>query len=126
MKILSIAQPYGADVPIEKIECSHHLYRNFEGKIISLSRNSAYPVEERKNLNPLRFVLAAKGAKNHWKEQELSLPEQAAGLRKDLLNITRHLFGDHTRCRYSMAMFEALNTLRMECKVFSLWAASSH
>jgi hypothetical protein len=46
-----MAIPYGVDSPIEKVECTNHVCRNFNKRLPELSKDRTCPLEMRKLLS---------------------------------------------------------------------------
>lgn len=94
------ARPY-TTVTVQKIECVNHLLRNYNGKNISLKKDTSIPLDERKlltaeRLNRLR--IAVKSAIRYRMAQNSTVPDKIDQLKKDLINSPRHIFGDHSNC----------------------------
>lgn len=88
--------------PVEKIECRNHLLRNFRTKMEELcSRTSNGPLEMRNKIkqNILRMRIAVVKAMRHRKSEDVSLHTKNANLRKDVINIPSHTFGEHQNCK---------------------------
>lgn len=94
-------------VIVQKIECSNHLLRNMCNKLKTVSETvqpkgsrsrefiASRKVIETKILNIRREIVKAAG-----KRREENLPEhgKSAQLKKDILIITNHVFGEHKDC----------------------------
>ncbi|CAH2092100.1 unnamed protein product [Euphydryas editha] len=94
------SRPY-PDVSIQKIECTNHLLRNYNGKNLALQKDTTVPLSERKFLTGDRLTrlrTAIRSAIKFRKAQSTSLSTQILNLQKDILNSPRHVFGDHTSC----------------------------
>lgn len=94
------SRPY-PNVTVEKIECSNHLMRNYNGKILSLIKDTSIPICQRKLLNPervKRLRIAAKTAVRFRMAQSFSIAEKIKLLQKDFVNSPKHIFGDHSKC----------------------------
>lgn len=94
------ARPY-SNLTVNKIECRNHVLRNYLNKLKDITTNSSLKhVTLRKALgaNMMRMRTGVTGAVRHWKNMDISEFEKVTLLRKDLENVPRHVFGDHTRC----------------------------
>lgn len=97
-KILE-AFPYRKSV--EKIECRNHLLRNYRTKLEELaSRSSNGPLDLRRKLksNILRMRISIIKAIKYRKAENYVHHIKSTNLRKDLLNIPNHTFGEHQNC----------------------------
>lgn len=94
------SRPY-PDVPIQKIECTNHLLRNYNGKNMQLQKDTTIHLSERKHLTGDRLTrlrTAIRSASKFRNEQNVSTETKILNLQKDILNSTRHVFGDHKEC----------------------------
>ncbi|XP_063223707.1 uncharacterized protein LOC134531760 isoform X3 [Bacillus rossius redtenbacheri] len=94
------ARPYG-NLTVNKIECRNHILRNYCNKLKDITTNSSLKnISLRKALgsNILRMRGAVKGAVRHWQNENVSEYEKIVGLRKDLKNGPKHVFGEHSEC----------------------------
>lgn len=94
------SRPY-PNVPIQKIECTNHLLRNYNGKNLHLQKDVSIPLCERKHLtvqriNRLRGAIRA--AIRFRKAQNHTITAMIKNLQKDILNSPSHVFGDHMEC----------------------------
>lgn len=107
MKRLHLAKPYGYDFVIKKIECSNHILRNYVNKLkdISIRRRTTRGINIPGNIRQaikdrilrLRYAIteAVKYRKNH---EDISYEHKLLNLKKDIINGSSHVFGDHTNC----------------------------
>lgn len=98
-KILE-SRPY-SKVNVEKIECTNHLLRNFNGKLFNLGKDTAVPLAERKLLTVdrmKRLRTAIRSAARFRNAQNSTLSDKIISLKKDILNSPKHIFGDHREC----------------------------
>lgn len=94
------SRPYPG-IPIQKIECTNHLLRNYNGKNLALKTDTSVPLPERKLLTPERITrlrTAVRSAVRHWKTESLTESEKILNVQRDVLNSPKHVFGDHTNC----------------------------
>lgn len=94
------SRPY-PNVTVQKIECSNHLMRNYNGKNLSLAKDTAIPLPQRKFLNSdriNRLRVAVKAAVRYRKAQNLPFNVTIKMLRDDIHNSPKHVFGDHSNC----------------------------
>lgn len=94
------SRPY-PDIPIQKIECTNHLLRNYNGKNILLQKDTAIPLNERKLLNMdrlKRLRTAVRAAIRQRQQDNSSQCNKIENLQKDILNSPQHIFGDHSNC----------------------------
>lgn len=94
------SRPY-ADVSIQKIECTNHLLRNYNGKNLLLQKDTTIPLAERKLLTADRLTrlrTAVRSAIQFRKEQNHSVENKIENLQQDIINSPRHIFCDHTQC----------------------------
>jgi hypothetical protein len=96
----SVAKPYGVDSPIEKVECTNHICRNFNKRLSELSKDRTYPLEMRKLLskNLDRMRIGVYSAIKKRSNESTSINEKQANLTKDLMNAPNHVFGRHDIC----------------------------
>jgi hypothetical protein len=94
------AKPYGVDSPIEKVECTNHICRNFNKRLSELSKDRTYPLEMRKLLskNLDRMRIGVYSAIKKRSNESTSINEKQANLTKDLMNAPNHVFGRHDIC----------------------------
>ncbi|XP_047993637.1 uncharacterized protein LOC125232064 [Leguminivora glycinivorella] len=94
-------RPYPG-INVEKIECSNHLLRNYNGKNINFAKDTSIPLPQRKLLKAAdrinRLRIAIKQAVRFRMAQNLSFADRVKELRKDILNSPSHVFGDHSAC----------------------------
>lgn len=94
------SRPY-PHVTVQKIECSNHLMRNYNGKNINLTKDTSIPLNQRKLLNSdriNRLRVAVKAAVRFRKAQNLLFNDAVKKLCNDILNSPKHVFGDHSDC----------------------------
>ncbi len=91
-------------IRVEKVECMNHLVKNLTSRLMEISRNQVrgnealkIPLEERRCINTMlprirtgvrRAIIYNNQQKNHWK-----------ALQEDILNVLKHVFGEHTDCK---------------------------
>ena len=87
---------------VQKVECMNHVLKNLTSKLLQIympngSDGNRVPLSERKNLNSAipRIRSGVKGAIIYNNENSLSWK----GLRDDILNVPRHVFGEHSECK---------------------------
>lgn len=88
--------------PVEKIECRNHILRNFRTKLEELcGRTSNGPLQMRNKIkqNILRMRIAIVKAVKHRKSEDVPHQTKCVNLRKDILNIPSHTFGEHQNCK---------------------------
>lgn len=76
------SRPY-ADVPIQKIECTNHLLRNYNGKNLLLQKDTTIPLAEQKKLTADRLTrlrTAVRSAITFRKEQNHSVENKIENL----------------------------------------------
>lgn len=89
---------------VQKIECMNHVVKNLTTRLIEVGRNQVkgndakkIPLDERskiaKDLIRIRTgikcaIIYNKKQNNHWTK-----------LREDILNVVRHVFGEHSNCK---------------------------
>ncbi|XP_046485726.1 uncharacterized protein [Neodiprion pinetum] len=113
-KILE-CNPYD-DYYVKKIECTTHLLQNLTTKIKEIAKtklksDSKTKMKEsseatkaigewRKVIqgSTLRICTAVVKASQYHMTQDISLSDKVERLRKDMVNIPNHVFGEHTRC----------------------------
>lgn len=95
------SRPYD-NITIEKIECKNHLLRNVCNKLKDLVRNSKYGNVTLRKIVGSRILrirtaitMAVRFRKN---ESEKSMMQKVTELRKDILNIPFHVYGEHNKC----------------------------
>ncbi|KAI5630711.1 yqaJ-like viral recombinase domain-containing protein [Phthorimaea operculella] len=94
------SRPYPG-VPIQKIECTNHLLRNYNGKNLSLKIDTSIPLIERKLFTPERMTrlrTAVRSSVRHWESQSLTESDKIIKIQKDILNSPKHIFGSHKDC----------------------------
>lgn len=94
------SRPYPG-VPIQKIECTNHLLRNYNGKNLLLKTDTSIPLSERKLLTPdylIRLRTAVRSSVRHWQAQTMTESEKIIKIQRDILNSPKHIFGDHSAC----------------------------
>ncbi|KAL0852581.1 hypothetical protein ABMA27_016931 [Loxostege sticticalis] len=94
------SRPY-PDIPIQKIECTNHLLRNYNGKNLLLQKDTSIPLNERKLLNVdrlKRLRTAVRGAIKYRQQDSGTESSKIENLQKDIVNSPRHIFGDHSEC----------------------------
>lgn len=94
------SRPY-SNVTVEKVECSNHLMRNYNGKNLSLMKDTSIPLNERKLLHSdrvNRLRIAVKAAVRFRGTQNVPFTEQIKNLQKDIINSPQHIYGDHSQC----------------------------
>ncbi|XP_026724773.1 uncharacterized protein LOC113491807 [Trichoplusia ni] len=94
------SRPY-PDIPIQKIECTNHLLRNYNGKNILLQKDTTIPLNERKLLNMdrlKRLRTAVRAAIRQRQKDNSSHSLKIENLQKDILNSPLHIFGNHASC----------------------------
>lgn len=94
------SRPYPG-VLIQKIECTNHLLRNYNGKNVTLKTDTSIPLSERKLLRPERLIrlrTAVRSSVRYWQTQNLNESEKIIKIQRDILNSGRHIFGDHSEC----------------------------
>ncbi|CAH2083550.1 unnamed protein product [Euphydryas editha] len=95
------SRPY-PDIPIQKIECTNHLLRNYNGKNLTLQKDTAIPLNERKLLNMdrlKRLRTAVRAAIRYRQQDDGSDSNKIENLQKDIINSPLHIFGDHLECQ---------------------------
>ncbi|KAE8739266.1 hypothetical protein FOCC_FOCC015226, partial [Frankliniella occidentalis] len=110
--------PYGVLHTVQKIDCKNHLLRNYRTWCMQLSTNTNFPLPDgakdqgqeqfwRKEIRALRSEIKknitrlATGicqATTYRSGQMGTLHERTQNLRKDILNVASHVFGDHKAC----------------------------
>lgn len=99
-KCILESRPY-PDIPIQKIECTNHLLRNYNGKNLLLQKDTAIPLNERKLLNMdrlKRLRTAVRAAIRYRQQNDCTISTKIENLQKDIINSPRHIFGDHSGC----------------------------
>jgi hypothetical protein len=105
-KILA-AKPYGNETIVVKIECRNHLLRNLRTKLNNIITNKtkningqSFGIVLRKllSLNFGRIRRDLRSAIQFRKNQSGEMVAKIENLKKDLLNIPFHIFGDHNKC----------------------------
>lgn len=94
------SRPY-PDIPIQKIECTNHLLRNYNGKNLTLQKDTAIPLNERKlsNMDLLkRLRTAVRAAIRYRQQDDGSDSNKKENLQKDIINSPLYIFGDHLEC----------------------------
>lgn len=94
------SRPYPG-VLIQKIECTNHLLRNYNGKNLGLKTDTSIPLSERKLLTSERLIRLRKAVRSsvrHWQTQNLTESEKVIKIQRDILNSGKHIFGDHSEC----------------------------
>ncbi|GBP49716.1 hypothetical protein EVAR_33470_1 [Eumeta japonica] len=94
------SRPY-PNIIVQKIECSNHLMRNFNGKNIMLCKDKSIPLNQQKLLNSERINrlrIAVRAAVRFRRAQNYLFTEKVKNLHKDIMNIPKHVFGDHSDC----------------------------
>lgn len=99
--------PYD-NCPVEKIECSNHLLRNFcfhlEELVGSgdnkrgLKRGQTVGLRKNISKNIIRMRNAIVKACEYWRDAEGSIFQKIQKLKADILNCPKHVFGDHGNC----------------------------
>lgn len=87
--------------PYQKIECTNHLLRNYNGKNLLLQKDTAIPLNERKLLNIdrlKRLRTAVRAAIEYRQQGNGSKSIKIENLQNDIVNSPRHIFGDHSEC----------------------------
>jgi hypothetical protein len=93
--------PYDdVNVVVKKIECRNHLYRNVCNKVKAVAATKGRIGAIRKVIegSTLRFRTAVAKAVKHRQAQDVTEAVKRAELRKDILNIPSHIFGEHKEC----------------------------
>lgn len=120
--------PYGISLPVQKIECTNHLLRNYCNKmreLVKKPRNVKGPVPMilRKHLgdNLLRLRTAITSAIKFRKLEDL--PNSVEVLEKDIRNGPNHVFGEHGRCAnyFCLGPKEGEVNLVPQMQVCGLW-----
>lgn len=87
---------------VKKLECRNHLLRNLRKKIKEVAGNTKYNISARKKFTTKsqQICRAIYSSIHHWKDTTLSLTleERILKLQADLINIPRHIFGNHKQC----------------------------
>lgn len=85
---------------IKKIECRNHLMRNFDTKMVAIAKNTSLNIISRKMVGKetRRMSIAIRSAVKYRKNENISKNCKVLNLRKDIENIPKHIFGDHTNC----------------------------
>ena len=104
-KKLQTVKPCG-NVPIQKIECSNHLLRNYSNNLKQLpskrysSKGLEVPIFLRQLLknNLQRLRVAVECAVKHRRQENVPFQNQSESLKKDIENSICHVFGEHSRC----------------------------
>lgn len=80
-KRLNEVLPYGSDFKIKKIECRNHLLRNYCTKLMTLAKQTNYPIVVRKCItsNILRFRSDITKAMEHHLKNEMPVLQKIAG-----------------------------------------------
>ncbi|XP_063389242.1 uncharacterized protein LOC134675024 [Cydia fagiglandana] len=94
------SRPY-PNVFIQKIECTNHLLRNYNGKNMQLPKDTTIPLKERKLLTSDRITrlrTAIRSASKYRNEENNSNETKIKNLQKDIINSIYHIFGDHAEC----------------------------
>nr|XP_033323545.1 uncharacterized protein LOC117218921 [Megalopta genalis]XP_033323546.1 uncharacterized protein LOC117218921 [Megalopta genalis]XP_033323547.1 uncharacterized protein LOC117218921 [Megalopta genalis] len=99
-KILD-CDPYKAEmVRVKKIECTNHMLRRFCGKLREAAKKTP-PGNYRKAVENtiLKMRIAVVKATKYRLKENVPLDQKMNNLRKDLMNIPSHVFGEHKECR---------------------------
>lgn len=98
-----VAKVYNG-IEVQKVECMNHVVKNLTSRLLEIGRNQIkgsdapdIPLTERQRIAPelhrirtgiRRAIIYNNEQNNHWQE-----------LRKDILNVLRHVFGEHGNCK---------------------------
>ncbi|CAB3257324.1 unnamed protein product [Arctia plantaginis] len=95
------ANPYPNHV-VSKIECRNHLLRNMCNKLRAITKNTNYPLSNRKLITDKRIMSIRKVITTSIKEnrQQINNRDEAIKhLHEDICNSINHAFGDHRSCK---------------------------
>lgn len=100
------SNPY--PVRVNKIECSNHLYRNFSNKIVDASKTkflnvpkgSVRSFRERIKRSGYKFRKEiTKCVRKLNDDKSKNATEKATELKKNMLSLIDHVYGDHSQCQ---------------------------
>ncbi|KAG8237305.1 hypothetical protein J437_LFUL017065, partial [Ladona fulva] len=103
MQRLPREMPYGADLPVQKVECMNHLLRTYISRLRDTARKpknsqGAVPILLRKkvgdNLQRIRVAISAAVAYR----RATTNSDKIKLLEEDIRKGTNHVFGDHEGC----------------------------
>lgn len=84
---------YGLDIPVQKIECTNHLLRNYNGRNLQLQKDTSVPLSERKLLTGERLTrlrTAIRSAIKCRKLEDGTMSDKIKKTQEYILNSPRH------------------------------------
>lgn len=86
---------YGYTV-VHKIECKNHAIRRLNYNLLHLIKNTQFDAKDRKKFEPK--IPSIGRSCQYAIELHAANKSEPSSLRKDILNVFRHVFGDHRSC----------------------------